>query len=65
MESKKKRTFATLAKSNPQRMREIASMGGKTSQARGTAHRWTFEEAQEAGRKGGTISRKRQKEERE
>lgn len=60
---KTKQNFATLAKQNPARMREISRLGGKTSQGKGTAHRWNFEEAQEAGRKGGKISRKRQKEE--
>ena len=31
---------------------EIASKGGRTSQARGTAHQWTAEEASAAGKKG-------------
>lgn len=31
----------------------IAAKGGRIAHARGTAHRWTFEEAQEAGRLGG------------
>jgi general stress protein YciG len=41
-----------LAAMSPERRREIASMGGKTSQARGTAHQWTAEEASFAGKKG-------------
>lgn len=41
-----------LAAMNPERRREIASMGGRTSQARGTAHQWTAEEASAAGKKG-------------
>lgn len=35
--------------------KEIASKGGKTAHERGTAHRFTSEEAKEAGRKGGQI----------
>jgi len=41
-----------LAAMSPERRREIASKGGRTSQARGTAHQWTAEEASEAGKKG-------------
>ncbi len=41
-----------LAAMSPERRREIASMGGRTSQARGTAHQWTAEEASVAGKKG-------------
>lgn len=41
-----------LAAMSPERRREIASKGGKTSQARGTAHQWTAEEASAAGKKG-------------
>lgn len=41
-----------LAAMSPERRREIASMGGRTSQARGTAHQWTAEEASAAGKKG-------------
>ncbi len=37
---------------SPERRREIASKGGRTSQARGTAHQWTPEEASTAGKKG-------------
>jgi general stress protein YciG len=37
---------------SPERRREIASKGGRTSQARGTAHQWTAEEASAAGKKG-------------
>jgi general stress protein YciG len=40
-----------LAAMSPERRREIASMGGRTSQARGTAHQWTAEEASAAGKK--------------
>ena len=41
-----------LAAMSPERRREIASMGGRTSQARGTAHQRTAEEAAAAGKKG-------------
>jgi general stress protein YciG len=41
-----------LAAMSPERRREIASKGGRTSQARGTAHQWTPEEASAAGKKG-------------
>lgn len=41
--------------------KEIASKGGKAAHALGTAHKWTSEEAQAAGRKGGSISRRRSK----
>jgi len=41
-----------LAAMSLERRREIASKGGRTSQARGTAHQWTAEEASQAGKKG-------------
>ena len=41
-----------LAAMSLERRREIASKGGRTSQARGTAHQWTAEEASAAGKKG-------------
>ena len=44
------RGFASM---DPQRQREIASMGGRAAHAKGTAHEFTPEEAREAGRKGG------------
>lgn len=51
------RGFAAM---NSDRQREIASMGGKTAHQRGAAHRFTSEEAQKAGRKGGEkVSRDR------
>lgn len=37
--------------------RKIASAGGRAAHVKGTAHEWTTEEAREAGRKGGTVSR--------
>ncbi|MBE3558701.1 MAG: general stress protein [Ktedonobacteraceae bacterium] len=50
------RGFASMS---PEKKREIASKGGKAAHALGTAHKWTSEEAQAAGRKGGSISRRR------
>lgn len=35
------------------KQREIASRGGRTAHAQGTAHKFSPEEAREAGRKGG------------
>ena len=40
--------------------REIARKGGKAAHQHGTAHKWTREEAREAGRKGGMARRRRQ-----
>jgi general stress protein YciG len=50
---KGKRGFALM---DPERQREIASRGGKAAHEKGTAHRWSEEEAKEAGRKGGAAS---------
>ena len=52
------RGFASMS---AEKKKEIASKGGKTAHAMGTAHKWTSEEAKAAGRKGGSISRKRPK----
>ncbi len=52
------RGFAAMS---PEKKREIASKGGKAAHAMGTAHKWTSEEAQAAGRKGGSISRRKPK----
>lgn len=49
--SKSDRGFASMS---PTRQREIARKGGLAAHAKGTAHRWTSEEAQVAGRKGGS-----------
>ena len=44
----------------PEKQREIASMGEKAAQEKGTAHQFTSGEAREAGRKGGAaVSRNR------
>jgi uncharacterized protein len=53
----KPRGFAAMP---PERVREIAAMGGRAAQSSGApGHRWTREEAIVAGRKGGkaTISK--------
>lgn len=42
---------------DPERQRAIASAGGRAAHASGNAHRFTSEEAREAGRKGGEASR--------
>lgn len=39
------------------RRRQIAALGGRAAQRKGTAHQWTREEAAAAGRKGGALSR--------
>lgn len=44
------RGFASMSKD---KQRAIAVKGGKAAYAAGTAHKWTAEEAREAGRKGG------------
>lgn len=50
--------FASLS---PERLREIASLGGKAAHAQGKAHHWSPEAAKTAGQKGGaTISQNRE-----
>lgn len=53
--SEDKRGFASMDK---EKQREIASKGGKSAHAKGTAHQYTKEEARIAGRKGGLARRK-------
>lgn len=53
VKSVKKRGFGSMS---PEKQKEIASMGGKASHAKGTAHRFNAEEAKEAGRKGGLTT---------
>src|SRR5258708_5919314 len=53
----KSRGFAAM---DADRQRAIASKGGKAAHDKGTAHRFTADEAREAGRKGGeAVSRNR------
>jgi len=47
---KQRRGFAAMDRA---KVRAIARRGGQTSHARGTAHRFTAEEARAAGKKGG------------
>lgn len=57
-EEKSKRGFGSM---DPAKQREIASKGGKAAHVNGTAHKFSAEEAAEAGRKGGAaVSRDRQ-----
>lgn len=58
---RKKKLMRGLACLSPERRRQIAAMGGKAAQARGTGYHWSSEEAAAAGRKGGAISRRRSK----
>lgn len=51
-EEKKKRGFAVM---DPEKLKEIASRGGKSAHAQGVAHQFTPEEAREAGIKGGNA----------
>lgn len=48
----KPRGFAALT---PERRRAISMAGGRAAHAKGTAHRFTKEEAREAGKKGGVA----------
>ncbi len=51
--AKSSRGFAAM---DPQRQRDIASEGGRAAHEQGKAHKFTPEEAREAGRKGGMAS---------
>src|SRR5262252_4146239 len=51
---KERRGFASMS---PEKQREIASKGGRAAHAKGTAHEWNADEARNAGRKGGQVSR--------
>ena len=51
---KERRGFASMS---AEKQREIASKGGRAAHEKGTAHEWTPDEARNAGRKGGQISR--------
>jgi uncharacterized protein len=44
-----------LACMTPERRREIAQIGGRAAQAKGTAHRFNKETAKAAGHKGGAT----------
>lgn len=50
-----------FAAMDPEKQREIASRGGKTAHAAGSAHTFTSDEARRAGKKGGkAVSRNRE-----
>jgi general stress protein YciG len=51
-----RRGFASM---DPALQHRLAAAGGKASHASGRGHQWTIEEAREAGRKGGRISRRK------
>ncbi len=51
---KERRGFASMT---AEKQREIASKGGRAAHEKGTAHEWTSDEARQAGRKGGQVSR--------
>lgn len=53
--AKSDRGFASMSRD---KQREIASKGGRAAHRKGTAHEFTSEEAREAGRKGGKMSRR-------
>ena len=53
-ERKERRGFASMS---AEKQREIASKGGRAAHEKGTAHEWSAEEARNAGRKGGQVSR--------
>ena len=50
-----RRGFASM---DPAKLHQLASLGGKAAHAKGRGHKWTPEEAREAGRKGGQTSRR-------
>ena len=55
MGTKSRRGFAAMS---PETQRRIASEGGKASHASGRGHRFSADEARDAGRKGGLVSRR-------
>lgn len=52
---KQLRGFALLS---PAQRSEVSRKGGRSAHMGGTAHKFTFEEARAAGRKGGFASKK-------
>ena len=53
-EPRTRRGFASMSR---EKQREIAAKGGRAAHEKGTAHKWTKDEARTAGRKGGQASR--------
>jgi hypothetical protein len=58
MKKKKKQGFAAM---DPERRREVASIGGKNAQAKGTGHSFTTEEARLANMKSQEIKRQKKR----
>jgi general stress protein YciG len=56
MATGKGRGFASMDKA---KQRQIASKGGKAAHQKGTAHKWTSDEARIAGQLGGRARQKR------
>ena len=54
----KKRGFAAMS---PEKRKEIASRGGKRAHEKGKAHRFTKDEARDAGSKGGKAAAAKRK----
>ena len=54
--TRRKRGFGSM---DPDKQRAIASKGGRAAHEKGTAHKWTGDEAKEAGRKGGAAAHRR------
>lgn len=54
--ARQKRGFALLS---PERRAEIASLGGRQAHREGKAHKFTSQTAREAGRKGGSRPRRK------
>jgi general stress protein YciG len=50
IEKKRKMGFAAM---DPTKQRELAAKGGRAAHQMGTAHEFTTQEAEDAGRKGG------------
>jgi uncharacterized protein len=58
MAARSRRGFAAM---DPEKQREIASMGGRAAHEKGTAHEFSADEARRAGRRGGrAVSRDRE-----
>jgi hypothetical protein len=51
-----------LAALSPERRREISAKGDRTAHAQGKAHRFTSQEAKQAGKRGAGIPRRKRKE---
>lgn len=58
-EAAKGRSARGFASMDPQRQREIASLGGRAAHQKGTAHQFSPEEARLAGSKGGQAAHRK------